>query len=101
MPEEMVLQLEKRTKKATPPRKVAYREGGVAESYSDLTGVRLKPTEGAIERRKEMIAKMKDQAVEADEGKTNELREIMAELEGHDEDVPEKKPVRRTRKKSE
>lgn len=90
VPEEMRVRIAKKTRKPTPPRKVAYREGGVAENYADLTGVKLKPTEGAVQRRKAMLAKANDEPVVESK---DELGEIMDELDTSEKPV---KP-RRTR----
>ena len=88
MPEQMREKVAKRSRKSPPPRKVAFRDGGVAESYADLTGVKLVPTEGAVQRRKEMIAKSEDKVLEEE---NKELEEIMDELD----DTPAPKPRRR------
>lgn len=90
MPEEMKEKVAKRTRKLTPPRKVAYKDGGVAESYADLTGVKVVPTEAALQRRKAMLDKAEGK-VPGEE--TDELGEILEELE----DTPAPKPTRRKR----
>ena len=106
MPEEMKARMAQRIdakKASTQERKVAYRDGGVAETYADLTGVKLKPTEAAVERAKARMTKSMDEVPEqAAEPKDEALEEILEELEGHDEDVPEpeKKTTRRRTRKS-
>ena len=81
--------------KTEAPRKVAYRDGGVAETYSDLTGVKVKPTEAAVERRKAQMAKARDEVAGVED---DEVDDILKELEAHDEEVPEKPTRRRTKK---
>ncbi len=108
VPDEMKEQLEARTRKVSQqPRKVAYREGGVAETYADLTGVKLKKTEQAIARRKARMAKEQDKQPDEQQAAPDDndaLNEIMEELGAHDEGVePEVKkpaPRRRSRKKA-
>lgn len=96
IPEEIQARVEKRnTRKAPPPPKVAYREGGVAESYSDLTGIKMKRTKAALERYNQRKA--------LEEGKRQEdivdpLDEIMEELGVEEKPAPA--PKRRTRKKT-
>ncbi len=102
MPEEMRQVVRKTQKKPEKPRKVAFKEGGTAETYADLVGVRVKPTEGAVERRKAQLAKAQDEAVETQD---DELKDVLAELEAHDEDMepetaPTKPTTRRARKKT-
>ena len=89
MPKEMKERVAKKTRKVAPPRKVAFKEGGVAENYADLTGVKVVPTEEAIQRRKAQIAKSEDKTLDEE---NRELNEIMEELD----DTPAK-PTRRRR----
>lgn len=97
IPEEMKAQIEQRTqKKDTPPRKVAYQEGGVAKTHADLTGIKLKVTEGAVARRKARIAKERNELPETQD---DALDEIMEDLGA--EAKPEKPaPRTRSRKKT-
>ena len=98
MPEEMKAQMEERKQKQpAAPRKVAYREGGVAESYADLTGVKLKVTKEAVERRDARKAKERNEFPEV---KDEALDEIMEDLAPEPEPAPVKaSPRRRTTKK--
>ncbi len=104
MSAEMKEQMEARNKRVPAPvQKVAYREGGVAESYADLTGVKLKVTEEAKQRQKARIAKELDKRPdELDAEKDETFDEIMEDLSAHDADVEPEKPAprRRTRKKT-
>lgn len=93
LPEGVIQQVDEKQKALFGKKKPvsAYREGQEAEKLSDLTGVMVKPTEAAVERRKAQIASERG---EAPEGGNEALNEILEELE------PEKKPTRRTRKKT-
>lgn len=105
MPDEIRKKVERRTSRKTmlPPPKVAYREGGVAETYGDITGIKLKRTKAAEERHLKRLATERGEAtMAAEEPEESPADEIMQELDGYDEDVeaPKPKTTRRTRKKT-